>query len=176
MKLHIGCGKIILPDWVNLDIQPSQGVDIVDDARVLSKIKNDSCDIIYACHILEHISRNEVQGVVNKWHSKIKPGGSLRIAVPDFEKIVQWYTKTKKLEDVLGLLIGGHKDQWDMHGMIFDRSVLQEILLRSGFRSIKEWDWRQTEHFEYDDFSQAYLPHMQKDQGSLMSLNIEAFK
>lgn len=63
-----------------------------------------------------------------------------------------------------------------MHGMIFDRSVLQEILLRSGFRSIKEWDWRQTEHFEYDDFSQAYLPHMQKDQGSLMSLNIEAFK
>ena len=143
---------------------------------MLSKIKNDSCDIIYACHILEHISRNEVQGVVNKWHSKIKPGGSLRIAVPDFEKIVQWYTKTKKLEDVLGLLIGGHKDQWDMHGMIFDRSVLQEILLRSGFRSIKEWDWRQTEHFEYDDFSQAYLPHMQKDQGSLMSLNIEAFK
>lgn len=78
---------------------------------MLSKIKNDSCDIIYACHILEHISRNEVQGVVNKWHSKIKPGGSLRIAVPDFEKIVQWYTKTKKLEDVLGLLIGGHKDQ-----------------------------------------------------------------
>ena len=43
-------------------------IDIIDDARILNKIKDNSCDIIYACHILEHISRNEVQSVVNKWY------------------------------------------------------------------------------------------------------------
>jgi predicted SAM-dependent methyltransferase len=176
MKLHIGCGHVILPKWVNLDIQPSEGVQIIDDARILNKIENNSCDIIYACHILEHISRNEVQKVLNKWFLKIKTGGKLRLAVPDFEKITQRYMDTKNLGEVVGLIIGGHKDEWDKHGMVFDKNILTNMLLKSGFKYIKEWDWRETDHHQYDDFSQAYLPHMEKDSGLLMSLNLEAYK
>lgn len=37
-------------------------------------------------------------------------------------------------------------------------------------------NWRETEHSDVDDFSQAYLPHMDKENGILMSLNIEAIK
>ncbi len=176
MKLHIGCGHVILPKWVNLDIQPNKGVQIIDDARNLNKIEDESCDIIYACHILEHISRNEAQDVLNKWYSKIKNGGKLRLAVPDFGKIVQRYMETRDLEEVLGLIIGGHKDEWDKHCMIFDKNILTKMLLKSGFKDVKEWNWKSTDHSNHDDFSQAYLPHMQKDNGLLMSLNIEAYK
>ena len=45
-----------------------------------------------------------------------------------------------------------------------------------GFAEVKTWDWKNSEHSSYDDFSQAYLPHMDKENGVLMSLNIQAKK
>jgi hypothetical protein len=36
--------------------------------------------------------------------------------------------------------------------------------------------WRETEHAHVDDFSQAYIPHMDKENGILISLNIECDK
>ena len=38
------------------------------------------------------------------------------------------------------------------------------------------WDWRKTEHSQFDDHSQAYLPKMNKEHGTLISLNVEAIK
>ena len=51
-----------------------------------------------------------------------------------------------------------------------------KILLKSGFHSVEKWDWKSTDHYKYDDFSQAYLPHMDKANGVLMSLNVECVK
>ena len=75
MKLHIGCGDIIIPGWTNLDIDNLPGVDINDDARMLSKIPDESCDIIYACHILEHLGRHEIENVLKTWNKKLKKNG-----------------------------------------------------------------------------------------------------
>ena len=60
--------------------------------------------------------------------------------------------------------------------MIFDFAVLKGGLEAAGFTDIRRYDWRQTEIGELgiDDFSQAYLPHMDKDNGRLMMLNVEA--
>ncbi|GAI73713.1 unnamed protein product, partial [marine sediment metagenome] len=44
-----------------------------------------------------------------------------------------------------------------------------------GFINIKKYDWWSVEHSEIDDFSKAYLPHMDK-KGVLVSLNVEAKK
>jgi hypothetical protein len=49
-------------------------------------------------------------------------------------------------------------------------------LLQAGFSEVRRWDWRNTEHSEVDDYSQAHLPHMDKENGRLMSLNLEAIK
>jgi len=48
--------------------------------------------------------------------------------------------------------------------------------LSIGFKDIKRYDWRKTEHFYVDDYSQTYYPHMDKEDGKLMSLNVEAIK
>jgi len=45
-----------------------------------------------------------------------------------------------------------------------------------GFRHIRRYDWRATDHAWLDDFSQAYLPHLDKERGTLVSLNVEAIK
>jgi len=43
-------------------------------------------------------------------------------------------------------------------------------------RNIKRYNWKDTEHSKIDDHSQAYLPHMDKDNGTLISLNVECIK
>lgn len=176
MKLHVGCGNVILPGWTNLDIEKLPGVDIVDDITTLTKIPDNSCDIIYASHVLEHVGRNEFEDVIRIWNYKLKKNGILRIAVPDFEKVIIWYQRTKHIIDIVGLVSGGQKTKYDYHKMIYDKKSLTEILLKMGFQDVREWDWRQTEHSKFDDYSQCYLPHMDKDNGLLMSLNLEANK
>ena len=36
--------------------------------------------------------------------------------------------------------------------------------------------WLSRRHKNFDDYSQAYIPHMEKNTGLLMSLNVEAYK
>ena len=40
-------------------------------------------------------------------------------------------------------------------------------------RKVKKYNWKNTEHAQFDDHSQAYLPDMDKENGTLISLNIE---
>ena len=176
MKLHLGCGNVLLPGWTNVDLDDIPGIDIKDDVTKLDKIEDNSCEVIYASHVLEHFGRNEFESILKLWNKKLKLGGIIRLAVPDFEKSIMWYNKTKKIEDVLGLVSGGQKSKYDYHKMIYDKKFLSNVLTVCGFSDIREWDWTKTEHHMFDDYSQSYLPHLEKETGMLMSLNLEAKK
>jgi hypothetical protein len=62
------------------------------------------------------------------------------------------------------------------HRTVYDFSSLKRVLEDSSFSNVRMYDWRETEHAIFDDHSQAYLPHMKKDSGVLMSLNVECDK
>jgi len=101
------------------------------------------------------------------------------LAVPDFAACAALYYERgleNGLSGLVGLIVGGQRHEYDYHKMIFDEEYLCRDLLRTGFREARRWDWRDTEHARFDDYSQAYLPHLHKDTGKLMSLNIEAVK
>jgi hypothetical protein len=175
--LHLGCGKKRLPAWVNIDADPSVEPDIVDDIAVLASVPDNDAERIYACHVLEHFGRNVVRDVLATWYRKLAPGGGLRVAVPDFGAVVRRYTATGgNIAEVLGLVCGGQRTPLDMHYVIFDEASLTEALTASGFVDVRQWDWRWADHGHLDDYSQAYLPHMDKAGGMLMSLNLEARK
>ena len=167
-----------MPGWVNLDIDifEDASIDIIDNAKTLKTIRNSSCDIIYASHVLEHFGRHEYKDVLRTWFRKLRKGGILRLSVPDFDKVVEVYNTTSDFNLVLGFLTGGQRTQHDYHNMVFNKRLLISVLAEIGFSSIQEWDWRNTQHSEIDDYSQAYLPHMYKENGTLMSLNIEGVK
>ena len=59
------------------------------------------------------------------------------------------------------------------HKTVYDMYSIKNILQNIGFKDVCKFEWRDTEHFDIDDCSQAYLPHMDKDNGTLISLNIE---
>ena len=49
-------------------------------------------------------------------------------------------------------------------------------ILKVKFNNCIKYDWRKTEPADFDDHSQAYIPHMDKSNGTLISLNIESNK
>lgn len=176
MKLHLGCGNKILRGFVNIDIRVDSGCDVVDDISKLSKIEDGSVSMIYASHVLEHFGRFEYINVLKRWYDVLESGGILRVSVPDFESIFEKYSEGVPLDVLIGLLYGGQSYPENYHYMGFDFNKLEKDLMGIGFSDIKRWDWRETEHSHVDDFSQAYLPHMDKENGKLMSLNVECKK
>ena len=175
MKLHLGCGDVHLDGWVNIDISNDSEADLLDNVATLESIADDSCDIIYASHVLEHFGRNEYEGVLCVWLSKLKKGGLLRLAVPDIESALAWY-RGNNLHELLGIFYGGQRSPHDYNKMGFDEHSLTIKLEELGFTNVKTWDWKKTDHSHIDDYSQSYLPHMEKNAGLLMSLNLEATK
>jgi len=174
-KLHIGPGGTYLPGWTNVDVFSNIKADLYSSALALP-CDRESFDLIYASHVLEHFTRHFVMAALTHWRDLLKPGGILRLAVPNFEAICKYYTDTYDLPGVMGLLHGGQDSFFNAHQVSFDEFTLTKALATVGFTEIRHWDWRKTDHADHDDYSQAHLPHLQKDTGLLMSLNLEAIK
>jgi len=172
-KLHLGCGDVILPGWINLDAASSPRVDVVDDAKTLASIPLQSVDVIYTSCMLEHFSHRDTLSILHEWRRRLIPGGVLRVSVPDFEAAVAEYSGGRPLQELLGLIIGGQKDVYDRHGSLFDFNHLKSLLEQAGFIGVYRYAWQTTDHAQHDDYSSAYLPHMNQ-AGRLMSLNVEA--
>ena len=128
IRLNLGSGSRPFPGWTNLDRKNGH------EAYPLYDYDNESVDVIRASHLLEHFSRKESQDVVRHWVEKLKPGGTLMIAVPDVHKI--------KLNDPFGeiLLMGGQTDEDDFHKSVWNEYKLREVMGRAGIDAIVEWD------------------------------------
>lgn len=178
-KIHLGCGVKYFEGWYHVDALDYPHVNHIGQVEELGFIPDGSTQLIYACHVLEHFGRRTYKSALAEWYRVLKPGGILRLAVPNFEAAAQLYlsgTLPRGIEDVRGLVSGGQRDQYDFHGMIFDAASLATDLREIGFGRIQPWDWRETEHAHVDDYSQAYIPHMDKENGTLVSLNLEAIR
>lgn len=177
IKLHLGCGKRYIPEFTyHIDVRKFPHIDYVSSADKLDMFQNNSVDLIYGCHILEHFRRNQVENVLREWHRVLKNGGILRLAVPDFSALLKVYLKYKDLALILGPLHGRQDYPENTHYITFDFAYLKKILTKAGFKNIRRYDWRKTIHKDYDDYSQAYIPHLDKEKGILISLNVEATK
>ena len=104
----------------------------------------------------------------------------LRLAVPDFAALAEVYFQGRNLDLILGPLyermeIAG-TGKVIYHKTVYEFASLKTLLEKCGFTGVRRYDWRQTIHRDYDDHSQAYIPHMDKEHGKLISLNIECVR
>ena len=180
MKFNVGCGwRDFGDDWVHVDGGDYKHLD--SDDIYLDKYEVESADLIYASHVIEYFDREEVINLLNCWKGILKPDGILRIAVPDFSQMVSLYIKgynEYKLEDFLGPLYGKMEmgKETIYHRTAYDFNSLKTLLESVGMKEVKKYNWEETEHSEFDDHSQAYLPHLDKENGTLISLNMECVK
>lgn len=180
LQLHLGCGERFIPGFVHVDLAEHPHIDEQRDARDLSMFADEQADLIYACHVIEYFDREEIVDVLKEWKRVLKPSGILRLAVPDFRALLKVYEQTGDLTKILGPLYGKREVvgtsplNWIYHKTVYDYESLSRLLESCGYRDIERYDWRETIHKDHDDHSQAYFPHMDKEHGLLISLNVQA--
>src|SRR5687767_14889884 len=106
MKLHLGCGKRYIPGFVHIDAVEYPHIDHVTTIDTLSFLRDNSVDLIYTCHVLEHFKRKDVLRVLSEWYRVLRPSGVLRISVPDFAQLVRIYQRTGNLKLLMGPIFG----------------------------------------------------------------------
>lgn len=93
--LNIGCGSFYSTkeNWTNLDFASNDKH--VIEHNLLQGIPFDerTFDFVYHSHILEHFSKADGVNLMKECFRVLKPGGILRVAIPDLERIVRNYLK-----------------------------------------------------------------------------------
>lgn len=171
----MGCGKRNFgEEWLHID---EARFDHIDHNNIF-EFPYDNVDMIYASHLINYFENKTLNILLTYWKSKLVRGGILRLAVPDFKKICELYSNGWGLNYFIGPLYGKMdcNNQIIFHKTCFDEENLSILLKKIGFRNIRRWDHKLVDHGIFDDHSQAYLPHMDKDKGTLISLNIECEK
>lgn len=86
LKLNLGAGSESHSGYVKVDWAGPQH--IFDDIVTLQRIKNASVAEIYSNHVLEHIPTALIPVMLKRWHDILKPGGSVRLRMPDARQAV----------------------------------------------------------------------------------------
>jgi len=160
-RLEIGCGNSRLRGFETLDIVGGPNVDYVYDAAKPLPFKDNTFDVIYASHVLEHIPWYKTEEVLTEWIRILKPGGQLEVWVPDGLKIckalVQAELEEIKVADVdswckfnprkdpcvwaAGRIFWGANPEYpSWHKAIFTPRYLKELFERVGLKNVKIMD------------------------------------
>ena len=178
MRIHLGCGKRHFPGFVHVDLSDWPHLDFRRPMQDLSFAEDGTVDLLYCSHALPYLDAAEAAEAMREWFRALRPGGVLRLAVPDFASLCQLYLERGNLKEILGPLYGKMPgpDGPIFHRTAWDEALLTDLFLVTGFKDVRHWNWREVDHGIHDDHSQAYFPHMDKKNGRLLSLNLEASK
>jgi len=91
--LNVGCGGRYSKagEWINIDLQSGVEHVIGCDVRKGIPFGNENFDLVYHSHVLEHFSKEESGFIISECIRVLRPGGVLRISVPDLEQITRQY-------------------------------------------------------------------------------------
>jgi predicted SAM-dependent methyltransferase len=111
MRLNLGCGAVAPADWLNVDFAIGARLDsslarpiarrlfstpwppnvLIHDLTKRFPWPDGSADAVYSSHTLEHLSREAGEHFIAECRRVLKPGGVIRIVVPDLGRIVGEY-------------------------------------------------------------------------------------
>lgn len=147
-KLHLGCGPLALPGWINIDNQPYPGVDRVLDLREGLPFSNAS--YIFAEHFLEHIPYDAALKLLAECRRALSDDGVLRLSTPNLSWV--WVTHySLDFDDAnfaracfeLNRAFRG----WG-HQFLYNETTLRASLLEVGFGEVRFCRYGESEHAE----------------------------
>ncbi|MGH9189362.1 MAG: class I SAM-dependent methyltransferase [Acidimicrobiales bacterium] len=151
-RLNWGCGQRGEPGWINSDLKWGPGIDLTADIRCGLPIKGESMDYIVSVHALPMISYPDVVPALCELRRLLKPGGLLRLGLPDLDKGIAAYLRRDRSyflvpdEDVSS--IGGkftvHMLWYGYSVTLFTADFAQELLEKAGFSSVNLSSYRST--------------------------------
>ena len=173
--VHIGCGDQDDAGYVNIDARAGWHIHKVGTIEEVRRVLGDNrADLIYCCHIIEHVSHQKLLSTLVGVRAALKQGGILRLSVPDFSVIARMYEARHSVEDVISPLMGGQGYADNFHRSVFDKEYLTGLLLKSGFSLVRPWDPAEIDGWKFDDWASRTFP-LYGIQWKI-SLNLEAVK
>lgn len=172
--VNLGCGVNTSKEFINVDTRGFPHTHYIHDVRDLQMFGNESVDLLYASHLLEHVPRREVKKTLSEWYRVIKRGGVLRFGVPNFDGLIEIYhSSNNDVESIVSQLLGGD-GEYDDHHTIWNYRYAEKILKEVGFKEIKIWDPKEVTHH---DFIDKTMRKFESEENVIdISLNIEAMK
>lgn len=173
--VHIGCGELNDPRYINIDARSMPHIHYVTRDLKIDQFPPDSIDLVYACHVVEHLSHWKLLPILSNWFSRLKYGGILRVSVPNFDAIIEIYQdQGKNIEAIKLPLLGGQEHDFNYHNAIFNYKYLYDLLQSCGFTTIREWDPKSASYYNFDDWAgKKFIVGGKEYQ---ISLNLEAIK
>lgn len=114
-----------------------------DLSRSLPLLEN-SVDFFYSSHFFEHLFKDDAERLLSYCYRALKPGGIIRISVPDLTYAISLYSLGKKnemLDDYF--FVEGRGSYLARHKYMYDFELIQEILKKTGFNNVTRCDFHQ---------------------------------
>lgn len=118
-----------IPD--KLDIRDEGDINIRADARHLP-IKDETYDIVFSSHTLEHFAYWEVLNVLAEWIRVLKVGGELRLVVPNVQAAARAIAEGKFRSIDMWIMYGQQEYPENFHKSGFTPETMKEALLKLG--------------------------------------------
>lgn len=175
LRLHLGCGDINYPGFVNIDARPAAHVHHVQRIDRLPQFADNSASLIYVSHCLEHVPHRQVAPVLTEWFRVLAPRGVVRVSVPDFDQLVDIYLDNDRdMPSVLQPLMGGQDYAFNFHYTAFNAADLSRQFVDVGFVAPRRWQFGSEMYMSLPDWSGRSISYNGKSYP--VSLNLEASK
>lgn len=156
-KINAGCGPAPFDGWVNIDNNRDLNtVDLFWDLSQGLPTPDESCQVIFSEHVLEHLNLEQGQRFLKACHRSLLPGGIVRTAMPSLDDMIE-KSANGHWNDQVWL----HEPQWQFiasraemfnimfrwwgHQWIYDREELHRRLREAGFETIRDVTWGESE-------------------------------
>ena len=189
MKLHLGCGQRYLDGYLNVDFPPDehtvQGGSVADLHADLLQLRYPpgSIEEIRLHHVFEHFARPVACALLASWHSWLRPGGVLRIEVPDLARtarvLLNPFTTHRARTVAIRHLFGSHEAPWAVHCEGYTPKTLKKMAILFGFvpMAMVKSSWQGTCNFELTarrgDASCDFAQYCQKARQYLEAFQVD---
>ena len=193
-RLHIGCGHVMLRDWLNIYFDKAEiygGIKTVNGAKTLNynllkpwPFEDNSVEYIAGSHIIEHLNLNEGIEFLKEAFRVLNKGGVIRLSCPDLYLYARNYVENKRefFDNELirewcafrcattsgEIFIAKAYDSGGSHKWFYDLESLNHILELAGFSKISR-ETRLTG--KVPDLERIELPRRE-----IETIYVEAFK
>lgn len=153
--LNVGCGYNIYDGFVNVDLMWKPGVLVWDISRIAREplpFADGTFKGVFTEHCLEHVDFDAAWDNLREYHRLLKPGGTLRVVVPDGEIYIDGWIANRAGRPVELPYARERKEATPMisinriarlhHSFLYDHETLAYMMREVGFKDIRKEKFR----------------------------------